>query len=220
MTGLHVARPTCANSRRWAASAASRFTRTWAAAAWSTCGRSASTSRWSRDSLAAGVDLVSFSGDKLLGGPQAGILAGRRRSVARLRRNPLFRALRLDKLIYQALETTLRDLLLERWERVPALRMIRQTADEIRERARGAAGARARHSRGSDRGRVGDRRRRDAGAVDSHLADRAWIATTSVEAERKLRAGDPPVVARIEDGRLMLGFATVFAEEEDALLAR
>ena len=78
------------------------------------------------DSLEAGVDLVSFSGDKLLGGPQAGILAGKAEIVARLRRNPLFRALRLDKLIYQVLETTLRDLLLERWDEIPALAMIRQ----------------------------------------------------------------------------------------------
>ncbi len=76
----------------------------------------------------AGVDLVSFSGDKLLGGPQAGILAGTPELVARLRRNPLFRALRLDKMIYQALEDTLRNLLLERWDRVPALRMIRADA--------------------------------------------------------------------------------------------
>ena len=83
----------------------------------------------------AGADLVSFSGDKLLGGPQAGILAGRPELVARLRRNPLFRALRLDKLIYQSLETALRNLLLERWDGVPALKMIRATADEVRARA-------------------------------------------------------------------------------------
>src|SRR5258708_31218277 len=87
------------------------------------------------DSIAAGADLVSFSGDKLLGGPQAGILAGNAEIVARLRRNPLFRALRLDKTIYQALERALRGLLLERWDEVPALAMIRQSAAEIRCRA-------------------------------------------------------------------------------------
>ncbi len=86
------------------------------------------------DSLRAGADLVSFSSDKLLGGPQAGILAGSAEIVARLRRNPLFRALRLDKLIYQSPEKTLRNLLLERWEAVPALATIRQSADEIRRR--------------------------------------------------------------------------------------
>ena len=88
------------------------------------------------DSLAAGVNLVSFSGDKLLGGPQAGVLAGDAEIVARLRKNPLFRALRLDKLITQVLETTLRQLLLEQWDLVPALRMIRMSAAEIRERAK------------------------------------------------------------------------------------
>jgi len=86
------------------------------------------------DSLRAGADLVSFSSDKLLGGPQAGILAGSAEIVARLRRNPLFRALRLDKLIYQSPEKTLRNLLLERWEALPALATIRQSADEIRRR--------------------------------------------------------------------------------------
>ncbi len=87
------------------------------------------------DSLEAGASLVSFSGDKLLGGPQAGILAGQPELIARLRRNPLFRALRLDKLIYQSLENTLRSLLLERWEEVPAIAMIRQTPAAIRARA-------------------------------------------------------------------------------------
>src|SRR6266849_5714247 len=84
------------------------------------------------DSLRDGADLVSFSADKLLGGPQAGILAGKPEIVMRLRRNPMFRALRVDKAICQILETTLRNLLLEGWERVPALRMIRMDAVEIR----------------------------------------------------------------------------------------
>jgi L-seryl-tRNA(Ser) seleniumtransferase len=103
------------------------------------------------DSLRAGVSLVSFSGDKLLGGPQAGILAGERRLITRLRRNPMFRALRLDKLIYQALEATLRNLLLERWDQIPALMMISQSTQELRTRAEAFA----------QRLRA-DRRRRDA----------------------------------------------------------
>jgi L-seryl-tRNA(Ser) seleniumtransferase len=85
--------------------------------------------------LQAGASLVSFSGDKLLGGPQAGIVAGDEKLVVRLRRNPMFRALRLDKLIYQALEITLRSLLLERWDFVPALAMIRASSEDLRTRA-------------------------------------------------------------------------------------
>src|SRR5262249_33253939 len=84
---------------------------------------------------AAGADLISFSGDKLLGGPQAGILAGKPEIVTRLRGNPMVRGLRLDKTDYQILEATLRDLLFERWERIPALAMIMQPAERIRERA-------------------------------------------------------------------------------------
>ena len=87
------------------------------------------------DSIRAGASLVSFSGDKLLGGPQAGILAGEPRLVTRLRRNPMFRALRLDKLISQALETTLRNLLLQRWDQIPALRMISFSSHQLRARA-------------------------------------------------------------------------------------
>src|SRR5579871_799526 len=79
------------------------------------------------ESFHAGVNLVSFSGDKLLGGPQAGLLVGDAELVTRLRRNPLFRALRLDKLITQALETTLRHLVFENWDEIPALQMIRTT---------------------------------------------------------------------------------------------
>ncbi|HVW83568.1 MAG TPA: L-seryl-tRNA(Sec) selenium transferase, partial [Bryobacteraceae bacterium] len=88
-----------------------------------------------QDSLQAGVNLISFSGDKLLGGPQAGIIAGDADLVTRVRRNPLFRALRQDKLFYRAMETTLRHILLGQLDCIPAARMIRMSADEIRARA-------------------------------------------------------------------------------------
>lgn len=88
-----------------------------------------------RASIEAGVDLVSFSGDKLMGGPQAGVLAGRREIIGRLRKHPLFRALRVDKLVIAALEATLLAYLRDDTEALPALRMIRASADEIGRRA-------------------------------------------------------------------------------------
>ena len=170
------------------------------------------------DSLSAGVDLVSFSGDKLLGGPQAGILAGRQELVARLRRNPLFRALRLDKVIYQLLENTLRNVLLERWDDVPALAMLRQSAEQIRQRSLALVarlpGLRAEVIPGESV--IG-------GGATPEQSIPTWViavdCTDSVESERTLRAGDPPVVARIEDGRLLFDLRTVFGAEEEILLA-
>ncbi|MGO9010623.1 MAG: L-seryl-tRNA(Sec) selenium transferase [Bryobacteraceae bacterium] len=168
-------------------------------------------------SLEAGVDLVSFSGDKLLGGPQAGILAGKPELVARLRRNPLFRALRLDKLIYQALETTLRLLLLERWDEIPTLAMIRQPAAAIRARAEGLVA------------QVPDLRTEivpgnsviGGGATPGQSIPTWLIAIEcpdAVAAGRQLRAADPPVVARIEKDRVLLDLRTVLPDEETALL--
>ena len=169
------------------------------------------------DSVRAGVNLVSFSGDKLLGGPQAGILAGDAELVARLRRNPMFRALRLDKLIYQALETTLRNLVLERWDRIPALRMISESGQDLRARAEHFCarldGLRAAVVEGSSM--IG-------GGSTPGQALKSWLIALEcadvVETERQCRMSDPPVVARIEDGRLLLDLRTVFAEEEDDLL--
>jgi L-seryl-tRNA(Ser) seleniumtransferase len=168
------------------------------------------------ESLAEGADLVSFSGDKLLGGPQAGILAGNAGIVARLRRNPLFRALRLDKIICQALEQTLRSILLERWELVPALGMLRQSADQIKARALAllarTPGLRAELIAGESV--IG-------GGATPEQAIPTWLIALQcgdvVQAERCLRAGDPPIVARIEEGRLLIDLRTVFAEEEGAL---
>jgi L-seryl-tRNA(Ser) seleniumtransferase len=169
------------------------------------------------DSLKAGADLVSFSGDKLLGGPQAGILAGKPEMVARLRRNPLFRALRLDKMIYQALENTLRHLLFERWEGIPTLAMIRQSPEEIRARAQAllarVPGIRAEIVPGNSV--IG-------GGATPEQPIPTWLIAVEcadvVDAERGLRMGDPPVVARIEGEKLILDLRTVLSEEEEELL--
>jgi L-seryl-tRNA(Ser) seleniumtransferase len=168
------------------------------------------------ESLSAGVDLVSFSGDKLLGGPQAGILAGRLDLVARLRRNPLFRALRVDKMIYQVLETTLRRLLLERWEEIPALTMIRQAPETVRARAEALLSMlpRVRAEIVAGQSVIG-------GGATPEQSIPTWLiaiqGSSPASAERALRLGDPPVVARIENQRLVLDLRTVLPREDPAL---
>ena len=97
----------------------------------------ASTNRWRAASCDAGVSVVSFSADKLLGGPQAGIIAGAKEFIERLRGNPLFRALRVDKLTIAALEVTLRAYARGLFDEIPTLRMIRLSADDIADRAHG-----------------------------------------------------------------------------------
>ena len=124
------------------------------------------------DSLSAGVDLVSFSGDKLLGGPQAGILSGRQDIVARLRRNPMYRALRLDKVVYQVLENTLRNLLLGQLGQGARACHAAPKRGPDSPASTGLRGSRAWPSRGSDRGEVGDRRRSHTGTIDPHVGHR------------------------------------------------
>ena len=87
------------------------------------------------DSLRAGVDVVTFSGDKLLGGPQAGLISGDRELVAKIRGNPLFRALRVDKMFYAALEATLLAYLREDYDSIPTLRMMRVSEEDLQQRA-------------------------------------------------------------------------------------
>lgn len=177
-------------------------------------------------SLAAGVDVVTFSGDKLLGGPQAGLIAGREDLIGRVRRNPLFRALRADKLAYAALEATLRDYVLERWDQIPVLRMARQTAEEIRGRAERFAEA-----LGSDfpaqveliagESVLGGGSTPGQGLPTTLLAIAPAGEMTVGQIEEGLRRGDPAVVARVEDERLLLDLRTVLAgtEEEQLRLA-
>jgi L-seryl-tRNA(Ser) seleniumtransferase len=179
-----------------------------------------------RESLAAGVDVVTFSGDKLLGGPQAGLIAGRGDLIARIRRNPLFRALRADKLAYAALEATLRDYLLERYDEIPVLRMARQTPQQIRERAERfvealGAGFPAAVELIAGESVLGGGSTPGQGLPTTLVAVAPTGKSTAGGLEECLRRGDPPVVARVEGERLLLDLRTVSAgvEEEQLRLA-
>ncbi len=160
-----------------------------------------------RDALAAGADLVCFSGDKLLGGPQAGIVVGRGELVERLRRHPLQRALRADKLTLAALEATLALYLdPERAAReIPVLRMLAESAEAVRARAERLAGL------------VGGDVEQTVGRVGGGALPLAELPSfaCSVEEEvaARLREAEPPVVALVRDGRCLLDCRTIAAAE-------
>ena len=170
------------------------------------------------DSLAAGVNLVSFSCDKLLGGPQAGVIAGDAELIARLRRNPVYRALRVDKLIIQALETALMHLIRQNWQAIPALRMIVAALDEIRTRAEHVA-AELKDLQAS----VCPGESVTGGGSLPDQTVPTWIVELDVAAapafEQRLRTGACPVVARIENGKIVLDMRTVEDHEVDLLIA-
>jgi L-seryl-tRNA(Ser) seleniumtransferase len=163
-----------------------------------------------RESLAAGADLVCFSGDKLLGGPQAGIVVGRTGLVEQLRRHPLQRALRIDKLSLAALEGTLL-LHLEAPERIPVLRTLAQETSAVRQRAEQLAAATGGEVEETV-GRVG------GGALP--LAELPSFACALEESlAEPLRAGEPPVVGVVRDGRLLLDCLTLTDEEAEEAAA-
>jgi L-seryl-tRNA(Ser) seleniumtransferase len=156
------------------------------------------------------VDVVSFSGDKLLGGPQAGIIAGTPELIAQIRRNPMFRALRLDKMMYQLLESTLQAYLLEQWDRIPALRMIRMAESEIQRRA-------ANLVEGISSAEVVRGQSVIGGGSTPDQSLPTWLIAVYgnvTEAEQRLRGMIPPVVARIENNRLVFDLRTVLPEQE------
>jgi L-seryl-tRNA(Ser) seleniumtransferase len=173
--------------------------------------------------IAAGADVVCFSGDKLLGGPQAGILAGRRAALDTIRRHPLMRALRVDKLTYAALEATLEEHAIGRGvDAVPVHRMLHMTADAIGARAEALAGALA--ARGW-RTRVVDGVSTIGGGsapgseLPTKLVELSHATLTATQIEHHLRAQDPPVIARIQDDRVVLDLRTVLLEETETLAA-
>jgi L-seryl-tRNA(Ser) seleniumtransferase len=163
-----------------------------------------------KESLAAGSDLVCFSGDKLLGGPQAGIVVGRADLIEQLRRHPLQRAMRADKLTLAALEGTLQ-LYLDAPERIPVLRMLAQDIEVVHARAERLA-ALVGGTVEETVGRVG------GGALP--LAELASFACAVDESlAEPLRHGDPPVLGVTRDGRLLLDCLAIADAEVDELAA-
>ena len=168
------------------------------------------------DSVSDGVNIMSFSCDKLLGGPQTGIIAGDADLVKRVRRNPMYRAFRVDKLIIQALQTTLLALLRQNWEAVPALHMIFAPLDELQARAEQVAAALGANAR------VRESESPIGGGSTPDQVLPTWVVELTVANpnafEKQLRCAQPPVVARIERDKVLFDMRTVTGYEIDALI--
>jgi L-seryl-tRNA(Ser) seleniumtransferase len=164
------------------------------------------------ESLRAGADLVCFSGDKLLGGPQAGIVAGRADLVERLRRHPLQRALRADKLTLAALEGTLTVALdPETRGAIPMLRMLEEPVEAVRARAELLAELVG--------GEVEDTVARAGGGALPLAELPSAAAAVEEELAEPLRLGEPPVIGIVRDGRLLLDCRTLTEAEVDEVVA-
>jgi L-seryl-tRNA(Ser) seleniumtransferase len=174
------------------------------------------------DSLRAGVDIVTYSGDKLLGGPQAGLISGRADLVGHMRSNSLFRALRVDKLTYAALEATLLAYVKRDHDVIPTLKMMRLSKEEIGKRTESLA-ARLRPSKLSVEVIDGESVIGGGAAPSSVLPTRLLAIScegrSADELSAQLRASDPPIIARVEQGRVLLDLRTVFADQDPAIAA-
>ncbi|MGZ3331166.1 MAG: L-seryl-tRNA(Sec) selenium transferase [Gemmatimonadaceae bacterium] len=170
--------------------------------------------------IAAGPTLVLMSGDKLLGGPQAGIILGRRDAIAKLRKNPFARAMRVDKLTLSALEATLR-LYLEperALKEVPLLAMLTQRLEEIESRARSIATSLRSHNVDSEitptTASVGGGAFPTAGIPSMAIV----LQSDANRTEERLRQGEPAVIGRIADGKLLLDLRSVLPREDAVLV--
>ena len=177
-----------------------------------------------RESIEAGFSLVLFSGDKLLGGPQAGIIAGKKELVIKVRRHPLFRALRVDKLTIAAMEATLRAYLRAAWDEIPSQQMIRASADAIRDRTTKFLDTlRAKVDPAQleiieGHSLVGGGST-PAQSLPTYLLRVSSARYSASQLETLLRSGPTgiPVIGRIEDDRLLLDLRTVFSDQESGL---
>jgi len=171
-----------------------------------------------RESFEAGIDVVSFSGDKLLGGPQAGIIAGRKIYIDRIRRNPLFRALRVDKLTLSVLEYVLRAHLQGDVDAVPVLKLLRASETELKTRVEAFA-----RRVGNAATPIALKSIVGGGAAPETDLPSWGVAlgfpeTTPRQLEERFRLSTPPVIVRVEGGQVVLDFRTIFPEEEEGLI--
>ena len=176
------------------------------------------------DSLRAGVDVVTYSGDKLLGGPQAGLISGRTDLVARMRSNSLFRALRVDKLTYAALESTLLAYVKRDHDAIPALRMMRLSKEEIGSRAQSLVKGVAATASKIKIEVIDGESVIGGGAAPSSALPTRLVAVTCGDLSAdglatRLRGCDPPIVSRVEDGRVLLDLRTVFPHQDHLIAA-
>jgi L-seryl-tRNA(Ser) seleniumtransferase len=177
------------------------------------------------ESLRLGADLVLFSGDKLLGGPQCGIIIGRSDFVAKLRANPLARPLRVDKLTLAALQATLEIHRAGRaFEEIPVLHqlslpveVLRSRAEKLLERLRGQSNTPEKFSVDTVASAPG------GGSLPEQTLESCAIAIACASADQlsnQLRRGDPAVFGRVQDDRVLIDVRTVLPEDEDALVTR
>lgn len=179
------------------------------------------------DSIAAGVDIVTFSGDKLLGGPQAGIIAGKAEYIGRLRKHPLYRALRVDKLAYAALEATLDAYRREAFDEIPVLRMLAATVDELGQRAEAFI---ANFGNSSPESQISNLKFEiidGFSAIGGGAAPHVSLPTKLIAVSHKsmsasrleyqLRMSETPVIARIAEDRVVIDLRTVAEGDEAAI---
>ena len=176
------------------------------------------------DSLRGGADLITYSGDKMLGGPQAGLLSGREELIKRVRSNPLFRALRVDKLTYAALEATLMEYIRQNHDAIPFARMMSLSAPDICVRAEAmqqqlSGAAHLKTTIISGESLVG------GGSAPTSALPTFLLAVTAAslsadELAARLRHHQPSIIARVEEGRVLLDLRTVFGPAEEAEIIR
>lgn len=176
------------------------------------------------DSLRAGMHVVTYSGDKILGGPQAGLISGQEDLVQKMRSNSLFRALRVDKLTYAVLEATLLAYVKHSYDTIPTLRMMQLSKSEIARRAENLIAtlcADTDRKKGLNFELIDGESLIGGGSAPSAVLPTTLVAITSRdmtanELAARLRSANPPVIARVDEGRILLDLRTVFPAQDEA----